>query len=167
MPTASCFALGADPERIAWGIEQAREARRKANLSVDGIKFGAYVNLACHADRDTARRLVGNNIATYARFSVMHGTGGAPLSDGQRTAVASLNRSFDMRGHHNAGLLSAKFVDGFAALGPPDFCVERLKVIAALGIGKIVIVGARDNQDPDALQAEKNLVEHVLPEFAN
>ena len=160
------FALGSDPERIAWGIEQAQSARREAGLSPEGIKYGAYINLACHPDPDTARALVGNSIATYARFSVMHGAAAAPLAAREASAVAHLNRSFDMRGHHNAGVLPPEFVDRFAVLGSPDQCIERLEAIAALGVSKVVIVGARDNDNPEALRAEEILCQHVLPAFA-
>ena len=160
------FALGADPERIAWGLEQARRARREAGLDENGCQYGAFINLVCHRDLTIARRLVGNSIATYARFSVMHGTSGAPLSDSQKDAVADLNRSFDMRGHHNVDLLPGEFVDRFAVVGTPEICIQRLQAIAALGISKIVIVGARDNENTDAVHAEENLVREVLPAFA-
>lgn len=161
------FALGADPERIAWGMEHARHARREAGLAEDGVSYGAYVNLACHPDLDIARRLVDRSIATYARFSVMHGTTAAPLSSAQEQAVADLNRSFDMRGHHNVDLLPAEFVDRFAVVGPPDTCVQRLQAIAALGISKIIIVGARDYEDAEAMRAEDAFVKGVLPAFAH
>ena len=161
------FALGADPERIKWGLEQARRARREAGLKEDGIKFGAYVNLACHPDLDRARKLVGHTIATYARFSVMHGTTAAPLSKTQESAVADLNRSFDMRGHHNVDLLSDDFVDKFAVVGPPDVCIQRLQALAELGISKVIVVGARQHQDPEALRSEEDFASAVLPAFAD
>jgi 5,10-methylenetetrahydromethanopterin reductase len=161
------FALGADPERMAWGIEHALEARRQAGLPRDGIKFGAYVNLACHTDLSVARKLVGNAIATYARFSVMHGAKSTPLSGIEKSAVADLNRSFDMREHHNSELLPAEFVDKFAVVGSPEVCIPRLQAIAATGISKITIVGARDYTNADALEAEKILARDVLPEFVD
>ena len=159
------FALGADPQRIAWGLEHARQVRREVGLSEDGIKFGAYVNLACHPDLDTARKLVDRSIATYARFSVMHGATAAPLPESHERAVANLNRSFDMRGHHNVDLLPADFVDRFAVVGAPDVCIQRIRTIADVGITKVVIVGARDYEDPQALQAEEEFARKVLPAF--
>jgi 5,10-methylenetetrahydromethanopterin reductase len=159
------FALGSSPERIAWGIKIARQARRDAGLGEDDIKFGAYINLACHPDLSTARKLVGNAIATYARFSVMHGATAAPTSDSQQRAVAELNRSFDMRDHHNADLLPVEFVDRFAVVGTPEVCIERLRAIEALGISKITIVGARDYESADAAQAEEAFAREVLPAF--
>ena len=40
------FALGADPERIEWGIEIARDARgTKPGHDPDELAYGAYVNV--------------------------------------------------------------------------------------------------------------------------
>ena len=52
------FALGADPERIQWGIQIARDARSEAGLDPDDLAYGAYVNVVCHSDLDRARDLV-------------------------------------------------------------------------------------------------------------
>ncbi len=48
------FTLGADVERLAWGIALAKKTRQDAGLDPDGIAFGAYVNLGCH--RPSRRR---------------------------------------------------------------------------------------------------------------
>jgi 5,10-methylenetetrahydromethanopterin reductase len=48
------FALGADEERIAWGIAVARDARNDAGLDPNGISFGAYITCGCHTDFTTA-----------------------------------------------------------------------------------------------------------------
>ena len=38
------FTLGADVDRLAWGIDLARQARRDAGLDPDGVAFGAFIN---------------------------------------------------------------------------------------------------------------------------
>ena len=43
------FTLGADVERLAWGIALARQTRKAAGLDPAGIAFGAYVNWAATA----------------------------------------------------------------------------------------------------------------------
>ena len=50
------FTLGADVERLEWGIALARKTRKEAGLDPDGIAFGAYVNLGCHTDMDGGAR---------------------------------------------------------------------------------------------------------------
>ena len=52
------FTLGADPDRLAWGMSVAREAAAAGGRDPDSLRFGAYVNLACHPDRNEARNLV-------------------------------------------------------------------------------------------------------------
>ena len=52
------FTLGADVERLRWGIELAKKTRRDAGLDPDAIAFGAYINMGCHSDIEKARGLV-------------------------------------------------------------------------------------------------------------
>ena len=62
------FTLGADTERLAWGIELAKKTRKDAGLDPDAIAFGAYVNLGCHGEIAAARGLVRGGLTTFARF---------------------------------------------------------------------------------------------------
>ncbi len=163
------FALGADTERIAWGIGLAREARRKAGLDPDGIAFGAYLNCGCHTDLDAARDLVRGGLTTFARFSVMHGTANGPVSEGDRSVLLDLRRSYDMRAHTRgdspqAGVLTPEFIDRFAIVGPPKRCIERLRDLAALGLDKVAITGAlRGVSETDAAMSRSLLETEVLP----
>lgn len=63
------FALGAREERIAWGIETARAARKAAGQDPQGLRFGTYVNLVCYPDTAVARQLVSGGLTTFARFT--------------------------------------------------------------------------------------------------
>ncbi len=165
------FTLGADVERIAWGIDQARHARQKAGLDPDGIAFGAYINSACHPDMDTARDLVRGGLTTFARFSVMHGKASGPLTDDNRNVLQDLRSNYDMRKHtqgdsRQAGVLTPDFIDRFAIVGPPERCIERLKGLADLGLDKVIISGGRRGADPEAAKEAQILMEReVLPAF--
>jgi len=57
------FALGANPERLRWGIEKARAARRAAGLDPAALQFGAYANVAPHPDLAIARSGCGATLA--------------------------------------------------------------------------------------------------------
>jgi 5,10-methylenetetrahydromethanopterin reductase len=132
------FTLGADTERLAWGIAHARQARTDAGLDPDGIAFGAYINAASHGDIDIARDLVRGGLTTFARFSVMHGKTSGPLNDDNRKVLQDLRRAYDMRKHtqgdsRQAGVLTPDFIDRFAIVGSPAQCVERLQGLAAQG----------------------------------
>lgn len=163
------FALGADPERLAWGIALAKKTRQEAGLDPDGIAFGAYVNLGCHSEIAAARGLVRGGLTTFARFSVMHGTASGPVSLDDRNVLAALRSNYDMRAHtrgdsRQAGTLTDEFVDRFAIVGPPDRCIERLRSLATLGLDKVAISGAtRGASADDAAIGRQLVVAHVLP----
>jgi 5,10-methylenetetrahydromethanopterin reductase len=166
------FALGAAEDRLRWGIELAKEARRKAGLDPDGIAFGAYVNAACHERIGTARDLVRGSLTTFARFNVMHGATAGPVSDEDRAVLQTLRESYDMTAHtrgdsRQAAVLTESFIDRFAVVGPPDRVVERIQALAAIGLDKIVITGSlRGVSENDAADAKRFMEGGVLPKFA-
>ncbi len=163
------FALGADEERIAWGIELARKTRQEAGLDPNGIVFGAYIPCGCHTDVTTARNLIRGSLTTHARFSVMHGTASGPVSESDRAVLQDLRNSYDMRAHtrgdsRQAGVLTEAFIDRFAIAGPPDHCVARLKRLAALGLDKVALSGSmRGVSEADAAASKHLLETEVLP----
>lgn len=163
------FALGADLERLSWGIELAKKTRKDAGLDPNGIAFGAYVNLGCHSDIAAARSLVRGGLTTFARFSVMHGKTNVPTSTGDRQVLEALRTNYDMKAHtrgdsRQATTLTDDFVDRFAIVGPPDRCIERLQALAKLGLDKVAISGAtRGASVEDAAAGRDLLVKHVLP----
>lgn len=163
------FTLGADVERLSWGIELAKRTRKDAGLDPNAIAFGAYVNLGCHTDIAAARSLVRGGLTTFARFSVMHGKTNVPTSSGDRQVLEALRTNYDMKAHtrgdsRQATTLTDDFVDRFAIVGSPDRCVERLHSLAKLGLDKVAVSGAtRGASVEDAAVGRDLLVKHVLP----
>lgn len=163
------FTLGADLERLRWGIDLARKARSKAGLDPDGVAFGAYVNMGCHTDMAAARSLVRGGLTTFARFSVMHGKANGPVSERDRQVLETLRSNYDMKAHtrgdsRQAGTLTEDFIDRFAIVGPPERCVERLRSLASLGLDKVAISGAaRGAAADDAATGRRLVTEKVLP----
>lgn len=163
------FALGADEERIAWGIDLARKARRAAGLDPDGVRFGAYTTCGCHTDVDKARNLVRGSLTTMARFSVMHGKANGPVSDSDKNVLLDLRNSYDMRAHtrgdsRQAGVLKPEFIDRFAVVGTPDTCIARFRRLAALGLDKVALQGSFRGVSMDDAATSKRLIESdVLP----
>ncbi len=162
------FTLGADTERLAWGIELAKKTRRDAGLDPDAVAFGAYVNLGCHGDVAAARGLVRGGLTTFARFSVMHGKANGPVSTGDAAVLEKLRSNYDMRKHtqgdsRQAGTLTDDFVDRFAIVGTPDRCIERLHSLKALGLDKVAISGGmRGASAEDAAVSKRLVAEQVL-----
>lgn len=167
------FAVGADPERIAWALDAARKAAAGAGRDPARLSFGAYVNVGCHPDGDTARRLIGGGVAAFAHFSAMPGSTGAGLRDDDRAVVAEVGRRYNSNEHlrndaaHTSGL-DADFVDRFAIVGPPERCIERLTEIGGLGIDRFVVTGPTFGADRDEARAASQLfAREVLPVLQN
>lgn len=163
------FALGADPDRLAWGIELARQAADDAGRSPADLTFAAYVSIGCHPDLDAARSMVHGSVAAFAHFSAMPGSTGAGLADDDADIVAEVGRSYDSNQHlrndatHTAAL-TGPFIDRFAITGPPDRVLERLEALAALGVERFVLTGPGFGTDRDvAATANRLLVDEVLP----
>ena len=163
------LAVGADPDRVAWGIDRARTAAVDAGRDPADISFGAYVNVGCHPDLDVARELISGAVAAFAHFSSMPGSTGAGLGAADRQVVAEVGRTYDSNQHlsnaaaHTAAL-KPEFVDRFAVVGPPDACADRLRGLAELGIERFVITGASFRSDrAHARTAEELLTRELLP----
>jgi 5,10-methylenetetrahydromethanopterin reductase len=155
---AVTFAVGADAERIRWAVETARDA--------GATRFGAYVVAAPHRDVAVARDLVRANVGIFAHFS-RGSLDRLPHDD--RRVVEEVSRRYDAAEHGQSaagqtGVVTDEFVDRFAVVGPPERCVERLQELAALGIERVVVVGASKDADPrEAAAARKRFAGEVLP----
>ena len=161
------FSLGADRDRLSWGIEIARRVRKDAGLEPDGISYGAYVACACHPRIEAARELVRGGVTTHARFSVMHGQVAGPATEEQREVLAAVHHHYDMRAHTRsdspqAAFVTPEFIDRFAIVGSPDRCIARFHELAEIGVSKFVLsgVGARD---ADGIEARALFEREVLP----
>jgi len=160
------FAVGSDPERMKWAIGEARSVGIG-----DRMPLGAYLPVVVHKDRDRARELVGGGVASFARFSVMHGKVAGPVNDADRDVLAGVHDRYDMHRHFTHGSpqsqgLPAETVDRFAVAGPPSYCTERLAQLLELGLDKLVLLGGGIGMDRDAArESRRMLVEEVLPKL--
>ena len=163
------FALGADPDRIAWGIDLARTAAADTGRDPDELDLGAYVNVGCHPDLDVARSMVRGAVAAFAHFSAMPGSTGAGLAERDRAVVAEVGKRYDSNEHlrNDAGHTAALddgFTDRFAVCGPPDRVIERLHEMHALGIRRCVVTGPDFGTAADhAATARRLITAEVLP----
>ena len=156
------FAVGCDPERIRWAVSTASAA--------DGtVGLGAYVPVFVHPDRAFARSCIAGGVASYARFSVMHGTVTGPVDAAQRGVLEAVHDAYDMGRHFSHGSpqsapLTDEVIDAFGVAGPPSYCAERLLAMAAAGLSKLVIMAASIGLDRDAQhEARRRFVDEVLP----
>ena len=165
------FAVGADPARIRWAIDTAHNARRRAGLDPAGVSLGAWVSVVVHDDRATAKALGEGGVALFARFSAMHGEPVGPASEADRALLRRVHDAYDMNRHARTGsrqaaILDGDFADRFAVLGPPAHCISRLRDLLALGLERLLIVGASVGADrAQARACEARFVKEVLPEL--
>ena len=155
------LALGADPERVRWGLETVRTA--------GGTSVGSFVNVVAHPDVAVARELASGGVATFARFSVMHGAVSGTADPDERDTLAAVHDAYDMTRHTQvgspqAGTLSAEFIDRFGIVGTPETCVRRLRELLDLGLDKLIVTGPTLGADPgEARAALERFANEVLP----
>jgi 5,10-methylenetetrahydromethanopterin reductase len=163
------FAVGSDPVRVRWAVEVARSARIGAGLDPDGQPMGVFLPVVVHPDRVKARALAAGGVASFARFSVMHGSVTGPLDGEQRHALEAIHAAYDMTKHFAHGssqsaAVTDDVIDTFGVAGPPAYCVERLLALIELGIRRIVIQAGIAGPFPDEMRTSRRLlVDEVLP----
>jgi 5,10-methylenetetrahydromethanopterin reductase len=163
------FAVGSDSARIRWAIETARDARRRAGLDLAGLSLGAWLNVVVHDDPAVARALGEGGLALFARFSALHGRPVGPASESDRALLRRVHDGYDMTRHARTGtpqaaLLDDDFAGRFAVYGPPARVIARLRELHALGLERVMIVGASVGADRELARAsETRFVREVLP----
>ena len=158
------FAVGASHDRISWAIDRYLQERPDGAAGI-----GAYLPVLVHPDRDEARRHISGGVASFARFSVMHGTVTGPTDDRSRVALEAVHGAYDMNHHFSHGSpqsqgLPPEVVDEFGIAGPPGYCIDRLQELAKLGLTKLILLGGGIGMDRDAAALSRQLLtKEVLP----
>jgi 5,10-methylenetetrahydromethanopterin reductase len=113
-------AVGAEPERVAWAVGTAREARRAAGLDPEAMDIGAFVVVGAGADQRTLDELVRGNASISARFQ-RDVTSSLLPSDA--IVVEEVTSRYDNY-HHGlehaaqAEVILADFLSRFCVIGP-------------------------------------------------
>jgi 5,10-methylenetetrahydromethanopterin reductase len=158
------LAVGADPERVRWAIDMARATN-------PDVAIGAYVTVVVDDDADRALALSKGGIATFVRFSGMHGQVHGVVSEDDHRIMLEVPRRYDMYQHARTGpqadVITREFAERFAIIGPAGFCTERLEELAGLGIDRFHITGAsRGQEERDVDDANRRFVEEVMDGLA-
>jgi 5,10-methylenetetrahydromethanopterin reductase len=143
------FSVGAIPQRIAWALDLARASRSRQGLGDAGMSYGAQIIVVCHPDVEAVRPLATSLVVPLARFQVIQRDVAGPKNASDERNYSAIRRSYDLTkhgeviSHEKLGKTSLTwdFVERFAIVGPPDYCIERLLQLAALGIERFVILG--------------------------
>jgi 5,10-methylenetetrahydromethanopterin reductase len=140
------FAVGADPARLSWAMNVARQARERAGLDPESLSFGAYLNVIAHPDATIAVELAATGVSTLARFSALHGTVSASVDATDTATLRRLTTTYDMREHGSATASHRTAVDRdyiarFGIAGTAEHCVQRLSQLADIGLNRVVVLG--------------------------
>jgi 5,10-methylenetetrahydromethanopterin reductase len=163
------FNVGAMPDRISWALDIARSARQRQGLGDENINYGAHLIVICHPDADAVAHSLAGGVTSFARFQVMQGKAVGPKSAADEENFEAIRQGYDMTRHAvqgsnkvKGGGLTSDFLKRFAIVGAPDFCVDRLLKLNALGIQRFVIVGP--GYHPEARQGSGSLfLTEVVP----
>lgn len=163
------FSLGSNPERLAWGMDRAREA-----VGAEGKmpSFGAYLNVCVHDDVSRAAELVRPGVGIFAHFTSMTGASRAHVREGDN---AVFNRLADYdKARHGKGeaahsqAMPLDFIRNFAIIGPAEDCINQLKMLQRPGIDRMFIIGPRpDHFGDEAEEALERFATQVIPAFQN
>ena len=167
-----CFAVGADPASLAAALAHAREAASAAGRDPAALRYGAFVNCVLNDDVAVARDALRGSVATFARFSSMHGSPLAKLPPRLKAAAEYLRANYDMREHtssvaaHVAGIDDA-FVDWFAIAGPIERALPRFRALAELGLDFVHVIPSSSGVARDVAAASfVKLGRELLPALA-
>ena len=164
------LAVGADPDRIRWALRIARQALEECGRS-EAASIGAYVSVVVDEDLDRARNLVAGEVASFARFSVMHGHAVAPNSTADTQTLEELHRCYDMNHHFQhdspqSRTLPPEFIDRYAIIGSPVYCSERLAELLTLGISRFLVSTTPGGVAcPLTAKLRSRFAKEVLPRF--
>ncbi len=167
------LSVGADLERLRWGIDLVRTTRAKAGLDPNGIPIGAWVNVVAHPDVEIARQLASGWTSVFARFAVMHGKPTGPQTNDSIKSLEHLYNDFDLRDQASSSTAQAlgmtqNFIDNYAIVGTADTCVARLRQISELGINKVIAVGfAETASSNNGRYATETFLNQITPSLKN
>ncbi len=156
------LAVGADLDRLSWGIDTVRRAAEAAGRDAASIPIGAYINVAVGNDQRQVQEAIRGGVATFAHFSAGAGTDFANQPEIMRRVTARLQTEYDTA-HHSQGdaahakLIDRDFIDWFAVAGTAEEVVQRLTPIVELGLSHIYFAGGR------AFGTRGALAQEVLP----
>ena len=164
------FSLGADIERIKWGVGQVQAL---LNKNKDNQKLppslGAYLNICIHNDVDRAAELVRPGVGIFAHFTGMPGANRDNINPMDQTVFDTLGKQYDKKRHgrgeaSHAQKMPIEFIERFSLIGSAEKCIDRLLAIKKLGIERIFVIGPRpDHFGQEADEAQARFAKEVIP----
>jgi 5,10-methylenetetrahydromethanopterin reductase len=157
------LAVGADPERIAWGVARVHQGAKQAGRSPDGTRIGAYINIGISDDKAGAREAIKGSVAAFAHFSASSGADFENQPEIMLRVTKPLMTEYDTRHHTESAALHTNylddaFIDWFAIVGTSTTAVDRLASLVRMGLSHFYFVGVgRDQLTKDVMPTLRQL----------
>ena len=83
------------------------------------------------------------------------------------SVIRAVAEHYDMSRHGRGGAahldyLTEDFVDRFGVAGTPQYCIDRLAGLAALGLDRLAIVGPSPDAAPEIVGESRRLLSEVV-----
>ena len=97
--------VGADPERVAWAINEAREGAREAGRDPDELAFTAFTSVGVveNGDGSRERELVVPFVTIGSRFRVMDRSVRGYTTDRERSVLEGMVNTYNIGKHAQGG----------------------------------------------------------------
>ena len=170
------FAVGSAPERLEWALATALQRLQETGRSRDDLKIGAYINLVCDRDEQTALNLGRMISGMVAHFAGMKNAPLDHLPAQLKPLAEKMQQGYDMKHHaqdkgSHLSMVNDDFVDWFSICGPPEKCLERMRIILEYDLDHIYILGGSPVATPHSarqaamVEQTRLFAEAVLPEL--
>ena len=164
------FSLGADTERIKWGVDQVKAAIGRGKGTNQSLpSLGVYLNICIHNDVSRAAELVRPGVGIFAHFTGMPGANRDNINQADQSVFDTLGTEYDKKRHgrgeaSHAQKMPLEFIERFAIIGSAEKCINKLMAIKQLGIERIFVIGPRpDHFGQEADDALARFAKEVIP----
>ena len=170
------FAVGSAPERLEWALATAMQRLQETGRRRDEVQIGAYINLVCDEDEQTAINLGRMISGMVAHFAGMKQAPLDHLPAKLKPLAEKMQQGYDMKHHAqdkgaHLSQVDDAFVDWFSICGPPQKCLARMRAILAYDLDHIYILGGSPVATPHSarqvamVEQTRLFAEAVLPEL--
>lgn len=168
------FMPGVHPALVKWRLERLADGAAKAGKSVNGFEAWVRTMVCVDDDHEHARDEVRSYAATVA-FGIYKAVlkwdtqDAADLKEAMPThlveEIIEIGRAYDMYEHEKAGAphaetMSDECIDAMVISGPPERCVELIRMLQDVGVDRVsmVLYSLKDR-----MGAMRRFAEEVLP----
>jgi 5,10-methylenetetrahydromethanopterin reductase len=136
--------VGVNTVSVQWAIDHVRAGAEEAGRDPDGVEISVLCGMWLSEDQEEAwdacrwaPAACANHIEDVIRRNAAHGM------PEEMTRLVRARDDYDYYGGHldstaeHTAYLTGELIDDFAIAGPAEKCLEKLRELAALGVGEV------------------------------